>query len=239
MHLKSHCQDELWGLAVHPSENLFYSVGQDYMLAIWDIKTRRQLKFARLDCAANVIEFSQNAKFIAIGYINGQVTVLDSNSFAIKSVRRDRKKEISEIKFDADTKIMAVGAHDSMIYLYNVEKRFKPLRKLKGHHSTILHIDFTEDGSALKSVCTSYEILFFDTSTGKQITSGASSYRDENWATYTARLGWHVQGIWPPCADGSDINSVDRSPDGLVCASADDFGFVKLFKFPTPVEKAA
>lgn len=209
------------------------------MLAIWDIKSRRQLKFAKLDCAANVIELSSDAKYIALGYINGQVTVLDSKSFAIKSVRRDRKLEISEIKFDPETKVMAVGAHDSMIYLYSVEKKFKPLRKLKGHHSCILHIDFTEDGSALKSVCTSYEILFFDTSTGKQLTSGASGYRDEKWATYTARLGWHVQGIWPALADGSDINSVDRSPDGLITATADDFGFVKLFKFPSPVEKAA
>lgn len=239
MHLKSHCQDELWGLTCHPSEDQFYTVGQDCMLAIWDIKARRQLKFARLDCAANVIEFSPNGSFISIGYTNGQVTVLDSKSFAIKSVRRDRKKEISEIKFDPNTKIMAVGSMDSMIYLYNVEKKFKPLRKLKGHHSRILHIDFSEGGDVLKSVCTSYEILFFDTSTGKQVTSGASAYRDEKWETYTARLGWHVQGIWPAFADGSDINSVDRSPDGLVCATADDFGFVKLFRFPCPVEKAA
>ena len=238
MHLKSHCQDELWGLSCHPSEDQFYTVGQDSMLAIWDIKTRRQLKFARLDCGADVLEFSPNSKFIALGYKNGQVTVLDSKSFAIKSVRRDRKKEISEIKFDPSTKIMAVGSQDAMIYLYNVDKKFKPLRKLKGHHSRILHIDFTESGDCLKSVCTSYEILFFDTSTGKQNTSGASSYKDENWATYTARLGWHVQGIWPACADGSDINSVDRAPDGKVLATADDFGFVKLFKFPSPVEKA-
>lgn len=239
MHLKSHCQDELWGLSCHPSEDQFYTVGQDCMLAIWDIKTRRQLKFARLDCASDVLEFSPDAKYIALGYKNGQVTVLDSKSFAIKSVRRDRKKEISEIRFDPTSKIMAVGAQDSMIYLYSVEKKFKPLRKLKGHHSRILHIDFTENGDALKSVCTSYEILFFDSGTGKQVTSGASSYKDENWDTYTARLGWHVQGIWPAFADGSDINSVDRSPDGTVCATADDFGFVKLFKFPSPVEKAS
>lgn len=238
MHLKSHCQGELWGLACHPLEDQFYTVGQDCMLAIWDIKTRRQLKFARLDCASDVLEFSPNGKYISLGYKNGQVTVLDAKSFAIKAVRRDRKKEISEIRFSPNTKVMAVGAQDSMIYLYNVEKKFKPLRKLKGHHSRILHIDFTESSDALKSVCTSYEILFFDSSTGKQVTSGASDYKDENWETYTARLGWHVQGIWPAFADGSDINSVDRSPDGTVCATADDFGFVKLFKFPTPVEKA-
>lgn len=29
MHLKSHCQDELWGLTCHPNEDQFYTVGQD------------------------------------------------------------------------------------------------------------------------------------------------------------------------------------------------------------------
>ncbi len=45
-------------------------------------------------------------------------------------------------------------------------------------------------------------------------------------------LGWPVQGIWPPCSDGSDINSVDRSDNRDVLATADDFGKVKLFKYP-------
>ena len=46
-------------------------------------------------------------------------------------------------------------------------------------------------------------------------------------------------GIFPPAADGSDINAVARSPDGTVSATADDFGQVKLFKYPCPVEEAA
>ena len=238
MHLKSHSQGELWGLSCHPSDDQFYTVGQDCMLAIWDIKNRRQLKFARLDCGADVIEFSPDSKYIAIGYSNGQVTVLDAKSFAIKAVRRDVKKEISEIKFDPQTKIMAVGAHDCKIYLYNVEKKFKPYKKLKGNTSTILHIDFDEKGEVIRSISQSWEILFFIVATGKQDTHGASNYRDEKWHTYTCRLGWHVQGIWPACADGSDINSVDRAPDGQVLATADDFGKVKLFRFPCPVEKA-
>ncbi len=56
------------------------------MLAIWDIKSRRQMKFARLDCPADCIEFSPNGAYLAIGYQNGQVTILDASSFAIKSV---------------------------------------------------------------------------------------------------------------------------------------------------------
>jgi microtubule-associated protein-like 6 len=68
IHLRSHSDGELWGLAMHPTEQQFYTVGQEAMLAIWDIKTRRQLKFARLDCPADCLEFSPNAKFLAIGY---------------------------------------------------------------------------------------------------------------------------------------------------------------------------
>ena len=68
MHLRSHSVDELWGLACHPKQDLYYTVGQDCMLAIWDIKSRRQIKFARLDCPADVLEFSHDATYLAIGY---------------------------------------------------------------------------------------------------------------------------------------------------------------------------
>ena len=89
------------------------------------------------------------------------------------------------------------------------------------------------------SNCTSYEILFFDVSTGKQITSGASMLKDENWDSWTCTLGWPVQGIFPPCSDGTDVNACARSPDGTVLATGDDFGLVKLFSYPCPIEKAA
>lgn len=89
------------------------------------------------------------------------------------------------------------------------------------------------------SNCTSYEILFFDVAAGKQNTAGASQLKDEVWSTWTCTLGWPVQGIFPPCADGSDINSCHRSPDGTILATGDDFGMVKLFRYPCPVEKAS
>ena len=60
--------------------------------------------------------------------------------------------------------------------------------------------------------------------------------KDEPWASWTCSLGFTVMGIFPPAADGSDINAVCRSPDGTVSATADDFGTVKLFKYPCPVE---
>jgi len=64
-------------------------------------------------------------------------------------------------------------------------------------------------------------------------------YKDQTWASWNCILGWPVQGIFPPAANGTDINMVARSPDASVLASADDFGMVKLFRFPCPVNEAA
>jgi hypothetical protein len=39
-------------------------------------------------------------------------------------------------------------------------------------------------------------------------------------------------------ADGTDINACERSQDCSVIATADDFGKVKLFSYPSPTPKA-
>ncbi len=71
------------------------------------------------------------------------------------------------------------------------------------------------------------------------MTHGASQNKDEKWASWTCVIGWPVQGIWPPCSDGSDINSVDRNNVRDIIATADDFGKVKLFKFPCAKEHSS
>ncbi len=140
------------------------------------------------------------------------------------------------MKFAPDGSTLAVGAHDSLIFVYDVASKFKSFKKLKGNTSTIRHIDYTENSGSIQSVSGSYELLYFDIGSGTQMKSGATALRDEKWASWTCILGWSVQGIWPPCSDGSDINSVDRSVDCSVLATADDFGKVKLFKYPCPIE---
>lgn len=37
IHMRSHCDGELWGLTPHPSKAEFITIGQDNMLAIWDV----------------------------------------------------------------------------------------------------------------------------------------------------------------------------------------------------------
>ena len=140
------------------------------------------------------------------------------------------KEQISDIKFSPDGRLLAVASHDNRTYIYSTDS-FRKVATCSGHSSYITHVDFTADGQALRSTCGAYELLLFDASTGKHRTD-ARSFRGAEWASCTCILGWDLEGIWPPRADGTDINAVDRSSDGRVLATGDDFGFVKLFRYP-------
>lgn len=215
VYMRAHYDSELWGLAVHPTKTEMITVGRDAMLAVWDMPTRKQKMNIKLtEGPADGVAISNNGQHVAVGFINGKLMIFDSTWNVLRQ-RSDRKgKAIQTMRYSPDDQVLAVGAHDSQIITYSVSRNYSILKRLKSHHSTITHIDFTMDSSALMSNCTSYEILFHDASTGKQVTGGASQYKNEPWATWSCTLGWPVQGIFPPCADGSDINSCERSPDG-------------------------
>jgi microtubule-associated protein-like 6 len=163
---------------------------------------------------------------------------------------------ISDIKFNPSGTVLALGSHDKSLYMYDVpdstvsshwanvfnSPKFTPFNK---HSSAVTHFDFSQDGKYWQSNCQAYELLFGNIDTGKQETSATklaiyngSDDPDIRWATWTCTLGWPVQGIWPVGADGSDINAVDRSKSCELIATADDFGLVKLFRYPCITEGA-
>lgn len=77
--------------------------------------------------------------------------------------------------------------------------------------------------------------MYISIDSKKQV--NASSAKDIDWASWTCLHGFPVQGIWPGI-DYSDVNSVCRSHNQNIIASGDDFGCVKLFKYPCVVPKA-
>lgn len=230
--MKGHYDLELWGLASHPSRNEYATLGQDGLLAIWDAATRKQKTCVKMEGPGGVLAYSPNGAVLVGGLTNGKIIILDGVTLAIKGSKHDRIKQISEIKFSPDGQVLAVGAHDSLIFTYRVNDNFTLQYKLKGHSSTITHSDFSVAGGVLQSTSASYELLYHNVDSGAHDPSGASGNRNERWYSWNCVLGWPVQGIWPPCSDGSDINNLDRSKSHKVIATVDDFGQVKLFKYP-------
>jgi hypothetical protein len=84
------------------------------------------------------------------------------------------------------------------------------------------------------------ELLFIDLEKAKQETSatkiaeyhGLADTDQTGWSSQTCVLGWGVVGIWPPGADGTDINCADKNEKGNLLATGDDFGQVKIFNYP-------
>lgn len=115
---------------------------------------------------------------------------------------------ISDLKYSPDGSTLAAATFDQHVDLYAVgAKRYTKLARCTGHSSTVRSLDWSRDSSVLQSVCSAYEVLYWNGRNGRQVTR---SQRDTPWATWTCFLGFPVMGIWPDSADGTDINSVDR-----------------------------
>lgn len=52
------------------------------------------------------------------------------------------------------------------------------------------------------------------------------------WATVTGVIGSDVDGVFPKYSQLNDVNSVSARGDRDLLATGDDFGLVKLFRFP-------
>ena len=121
-----------------------------------------------------------------------------------------------------------------------------PSRPSPGHSSFVNHIDFSADSTKLQTNCGAHELLYwklFDDATGRlrpHQEKSSSAMKDEAWHTQTCIYGWHVRGLWCEGADGTDINACGRSNTGSreLIVTSDDFGKVKLFRYPCIVPRA-
>ena len=228
---KSHFKGELWGLATHPHKHYFVTCGDDKTVRLWDANLRRQRACRQLPLKARAAAISPDGNTIALALWDGTVYILDGElEHVIKKVK-DAKKWGSVIRFSPDGKTLAFGSHDSRIYLYNTINNIYSKRAIcKGHSSYITALDFTADSRHLQTTCGAYELLYW-TIGGNRVTS-AAAMRDQQWKTWTCTLGWPVQGIWIDGMDGTDINACARSHSKDLIVSGDDFGQVRMMRYP-------
>lgn len=256
--------NEVWGLGFL-DEHQYMTCSDDGTIRVWDsnrqeqvtwgdLKFDEKLKPLKLKGTEKFLPDSVHARCLAvskegsvvIGCKDGTIRVLD-NGLRPTWAKRISKKEISHIKFSPDGTILGIGAHDGRIYLFDWHEGEAPTikkgNKIMKHNSYIKHFDFSRDGNWIHSTCGAYELLFWNVSTQTQNTSGATSLRDEEWATWNVTLGWPVQGIFEPFMDGTDINAVDRSNSSYgggmkLLASGDDNGKVRLLEYPCVVKNS-
>ena len=198
---------------------------------------------------------------LAVGGARGGIAVLDGVTLQplVKLVagKSAPRTAVDDLKFCGLPRAMlAAGSHDLVVDIYDVQNGYAHLSRCRGHQATITNLDwslpdFSLGGRrVLQSTCASYELLYWDPVTGKQI---LANQRDRLFETWSCALGFPVMGIWPDGSDGTDVNAVDRAavgqplvvsdsvsyPEGACglehagyVVTADDFGRIKLFNYP-------
>uniref|UniRef100_A0A3B3ZKE1 Uncharacterized protein n=1 Tax=Periophthalmus magnuspinnatus TaxID=409849 RepID=A0A3B3ZKE1_9GOBI len=215
--------DEMWGLATHPTQDVFLSCGNDKQVFLWNAEEHRMDWCTTLEyglCA----DFSPVGSVVSIGLSTGRWLVMDLLTRKVVSESTDGNEQLSVMRYSPDGSFLAVGSHDNFIYIYSVAengRRYSRFGKCNGHSSFITHLDWSKDGKYIMSNSGDYEILY---------------------CKYTSIL--HKNGlrihvwVWLEGSDGTDINALCRSHSERVVAVADDFCKVHLFQYPCPKPKA-
>ncbi|VDP44411.1 unnamed protein product, partial [Schistosoma mattheei] len=235
--------EEFWSLAKHPQAHQFLTGG----LLITNGTMSPVNNNDNNINDNNIIDETNNLDFnvsmmnshdllVVLGTSTGRWLVFNCLKQEIIAAHSDGLGEQIEcVAYSPDGNYLALGSRDNVIYVYNVLERgykYNRVGRCCGHSSFILHIDWSVDGRFLRSVSGDYEILFWTAFDCRQVVS-PSTLRDLEWASQTCTLGWEVAGIWPSDSDGTDVNACDHSPTADILATGDDYGKVKLFKYPT------
>eukprot|EP00069_Balaena_mysticetus_P019095 bmy_11890T0 len=168
---------------------------------------------------------------LALGMKDGSFTVLRVRDMTEVVHIKDRKEAIHELKYSPDGTYLAVGCNDSSVDIYGVSQRYKKFGECVGSLSFITHLDWSSDSRYLQTNDGNGKRLFYRMPGGKEVTN-KEEIKGVHWASWTCVSGLEVNGIWPKYSDINDINSVDGNYIGQVLVTADDYGIVKLFRYP-------
>uniref|UniRef100_A0A671UC96 EMAP like 5 n=1 Tax=Sparus aurata TaxID=8175 RepID=A0A671UC96_SPAAU len=235
--MQGHCEGELWALAVHPTKPLAMTGSDDRSVRIWSLIDHALIARCNMEEPIRCAAVSTDGIHLALGMKDGSFTVLRVRDMTEVVHIKDRKEAIHELKYSPDGAHLAVGSNDNSVDIYGVVQRYKKVGECIGSNSFITHMDWSTDSKFLQTNDGSGRRLFYRMPSGKEVTN-REELKLVQWASWTCVLGPEINGIWPKYSDINDINSVDANFNNQVIVTADDYGLVKLLRYPC-VKKGA
>ncbi|XP_076879607.1 echinoderm microtubule-associated protein-like 6 isoform X2 [Brachyhypopomus gauderio] len=231
--INGHTQGRIWGLATHPSKDVFISASDDGTIRIWDLVDKKLLNKVSLGHPAKCTAFSPSGEMVAIGMENGEFIALLVNSLTVWGKKRDRSVAIQDIRFSPDSRLLAVGSVEGAVDFYDLTlgSSLNRIGYCKDIPGFVIQLDFSADSKFIAVATGCYKRQVHEVPSGKTVAEHAVTERI-TWATWTSVLGEEVLGVWPRNADRADVTCACVSHAGLNTVTGDDFGLVKLFDFP-------
>eukprot|EP00924_Labyrinthula_sp_SR-Ha-C_P014632 snap_masked-scaffold_34-processed-gene-3.50-mRNA-1 protein AED:1.00 eAED:1.00 QI:0/0/0/0/1/1/3/0/1642 len=259
----SHSKEEMWGLLVIGEDTpSVITSGDDGRVRQWDVSAKKMISETMLDNRVRSIVHLPRQKLIACGlggryggveYKGGRqgnnpvrkilgVVILDMKLTTVSFIRT--KHDVSFLKFNNNLNFLVVASTNGKLYFFEpTSKRtqdfVKLIRRSGKSSSKVTALDFSPNGKYFRTNDSSYELLFYDCKTGKQITRGKKLQQSGKFDKVTSHccpFTWETQGIWKKGWDGSDINTMDifTAHGKQFLAVGDDFAKLRIFPYPCP-----
>jgi len=256
--------DQVWGLTTcnkEGYEHYYITGGYDGVLKMWDCKARKIIDTYEFDVDGDqkkqIVQciWSNDGMLVAAGSEDGHVylfTWFDNKDRELilvaeyeVPVKKGREPEgVSYMRFNEDDSVLAVAHMDANLYLFNIvggagEFKLDPWKPAT-HRAAPTHIQWNSDATMIKVLTRDYEVAHWmleKSSKRLKFYPHIPDPDDVKWAGDPLVAGWDVEGCYQAEWDGTDLNDVTLSDDGVFLAAGDDFGAVRLFKYPAVSNK--
>ncbi|KAK3267854.1 hypothetical protein CYMTET_23613 [Cymbomonas tetramitiformis] len=239
---------EVWGLDCHPTKGLYATCGDDRSLRLWSCSERKLLAIRKLKGRGRTVAFHPRGAQLAVGCVKGELLVLDiETSKLVASMSCGGR--IHTCRYSPCGKLLAVAV-GNVVKIYDSTKgvngQYVKLEDCVGSTGDVLHLDWTKDSHYIMADTSTGELRAWEAADGDSAPfAHGSEAVDSEWHTSTCLTAWGAQGIWPEASNSiQDINACCRSHRGhwrdgdQVLAATDDFGGLRLFRYPVDVGRA-
>jgi len=214
---------ELWGLSMHPTGQLYATVGDDKKLRIFNVEGRKCVASSPhglLDESARAVCWHPSGLKLAVAQRDGKVKIITYDGkeslkqeaqMHFRKFTNEKNMGIDELRFNPKGDLLATGAHSEgkgghggIIDIIKTDSpnasEWRLQSELVGHTSWVNHLDWDVTGNFIHSTDGNPELLYWDVSDKnakkiERLPAGKTSLQDTEWASWSLHVGWPVQGI--------------------------------------------
>jgi len=245
---------QVWGLATHPKDSVYVTGGYDNVLKLWDAEERKLLDTYTFEDneeeepeRVTTACWSDDGQYVAFGTESSKVFVFyyDGSLHLAGQVLIDKKSKnaalenVAYVRFSPDNCYLAVAHMDSNGYIIKLTGESEQITlevwPPMSHPAAPSNLQWSEDGRWVKFLTRSYDICHWKLDFDRSKCTFNPGIPDPDLIKWTGDpliAGWDVQGLYQKGWDGTDLNDATLSANGKYIASGDDFGVVRLHRYP-------